>query len=102
MLVEFGYDVRQFDLQTDLRTNIHLAHQVAAILCVDSFAFWLGTGLKKPTYTVLANSCKEPITLTPERYEKTLGTTNLVAWRENINDIKPEEIVDRFRSGGGI
>lgn len=83
-----GFDVRAFDIEEDVRTNLHLVHQVAHVLTVDTFALWMAKCLRKEPYVFVREYRVDRVGL--------LGCENLVPNYEKINHVPPELIAERF------
>lgn len=91
ILSDRGFDVRELDCATDIRTNIHLIDQVRHIVTTDTSTLWLAKSVGKQPYVFIPEH-DIPI----ERMERILAVKNIVGRYRDINLIPPAEIVDGF------
>ena len=90
LLKSLNFDVRVFDIKTDIRKNLHLINQAKYILTTDTSTLWLAKALHKTPFVFMSNN-EYP----NETIQKLLGTKNIVPCRD-IDEIEPEEIVQGF------
>lgn len=94
-LAKLGFDVREFNYRRDIRENLHLVHQAAHILTVDTSTMWLARTLGKVPYVFMARESGTLPAFGPNT-EKRHGLKNLIPWKENLNDTAPDFIASQF------
>ncbi len=92
LLTEAGFDVRFVDITKDVRTNMHLVHQVAHVLTVDTFILWAAKSIGKEPYIFIDQGENGRRRV----YESRLGARNIVPWYDKMDDIPPEVIAEGF------
>ena len=91
-LEKIGFDVREFDYSSDIRSNIHLIHQVEHIITTDTSTLWLAKALNKQPHVFLAAN-----DLPIKKMEVILDVKNIISKKyKEINLIPPIEIVNGF------
>jgi len=100
-LEKLGFEVLEFDLNSDIRENMHLVNQVSHVLSVDTSTQWLARCLGKTPHVFMSrDSGKFSFFMShfdfEEEVEIRCGVKNLVPWHDHMDDIEPSLIAKNF------
>lgn len=96
LLEHEGFEIHRFDYNLDIRTNMHLVHQVRHVLTTDTAAVWMARALGKEPHIFIAGGQGK---FHLRQQVLRINCRNIVPWYDNINEIPPEEIVEGFLRG---
>jgi len=100
-LEKLGFEVFEFNLDSDIRENMHLINQVTHVLSVDTSTQWLARCLGKTPHVFMSRDMGDFHFFMSrfdfeEEVEIRCGLKNLVPWHDRLDDIEPSLIAERF------